>query len=463
MKPYLERADAVRPAPRQLAWQELGFYGLVCFGMNTFTDSEWGSGGESPELFAPEKLRVRQWVRIAKASGMKGLILWVKHYDGFCMWHTKQTEHSVEHSPCSVDIVAEAAKYCAEEGIRFGVRIALWDRHDLRYGQGEAYERFFHAQLDELLTGYGDLFCVWLDNTCGEGKHGRQQSMDMQKICDKIRRLQPNAVIGGCGPDVRFSGNYVGFCRKAEWSVVPYYYAPTPPLPDDIKPPRRYMMTDLEPGGEKALRKGHRLIWYPAEVSMPMRKSWFYHEEEKYECKALSKLLDVWYASVGGNACLMLAMSPDKTGSICKQDMETLLSVGAPLGIDFGEDLAQESAMSCSGCLDGDTQPENVLDGSDETYWASSPDGGECWIEIDLLDDYDINKLVLGEAVAQQGQRVESYSVFGEVGGRWQKLGGGATIGYRSICDFPELRVQRMRVVFHKVRGFATLRLLEAY
>ncbi len=462
MKEYIQQAVSVRPDARQLAWQQVGFYGLVCFGMNTFTDSEWGSGGESPELFAPESLRVHQWVRVAKAAGMHALVLWVKHFDGFCLWPSAETEHTVAYSPCKTDIVQQAARFCAEEGIQFGIRIALWDRHDLRCGQGKVYEDFFCAQLQELLTGYGPLFGVWLDDTCGEGKNGRRQTMDMERIYAMIRRLQPDAVIGGCGPDVRFSGNYVGYCRKSEWSVVPYYYAPMPPLPDDKKPPRRFSMTDLEPGGAKTLRKGHRLLWYPAEVALPMRKSWFYHEDEQFDCKALSKLLDVWYAAVGGNACLMLSVSPDKSGSICKQDMETLLSVGAQLSIDFGEDLAQDSAMSCSGCLDGKTGAENVLDGCADTYWASAPEKNS-FIEIDLLDDYDINKLVLGEAVAQQGQRVEAFTVLGEVHGRWQKLHSGTTIGYRTICAFPELRVQRIRIVFDRVREFATLRMLEAY
>ncbi len=454
-----ENAVKATPSPRQMQWQQTAFYGLVHFGMNTFTDSEWGSGGESPELYAPEKLSVHQWVRVAKNAGMRGLVLTVKHYDGFCLWPSRETEHTVEHSPCPTDVVGEMAKYCAEEGLKFGVRIALWDRHDLRYGTGDAYNKFLLAQLRELLTQYGELFGVWLDDTCGEGKNGRKQAIPMKEVYALIRSLQPNAVIGGCGPDVRFSGNYVGFCRRAEWSAVPYYYVPYAREADDVPPPRKYDLVDLELGTEKKFKKGYRALWYPAEVVFPMRKGWFYHESEKYECKALSKLIDTWYAAVGGNANFMLGVSPDKQGRICEADMQTLLSIGAQLSIDFAEDLAQESKMTSSGCAAG-SDAQNVLL-PDESFWQSDTDENP-WIEIDLLDDYDINKLVLREAVSL-GQRIEKYSVFGMVGGKWKKLGEGGVIGARSICRFPELRVQNIRVVIEKTRGFAALQGLEAY
>ena len=447
------------PSARQNAWQALMFYGVVHFGMNTFTDSEWGSGGESPQLYAPENLNVRQWVRVAKNAGMHGLIVCAKHYDGFCLWHTAQTEHSVLHSPCTTDVVQEAAKECAAENLAFGVRIALWDRHDLRYGTGEAYETFFLAQLKELLTGYGELFCVWLDNTCGEGKGGRVQTMDMEKIYACIREWQPNAVIAGCGPDVRFSGNYIGFCRRAEWSAVPYYYAPLPPKQNDVPPPRKYGAMDLELGTDKKWKKGHRAVWYPAEVAMPMRKGWFYHETEKFETKPLSKLVDTWYAAVGGNACFMLGISPAPDGKICESDMQTLLNLGAQLSIDFGEDLAQDSALTSSGCTDG-FAPENILT-ADERCWRS--DAPQCWIDLDMLDDYDIDKVVLREAV-QFGQRIGAFTIFGDVDGKWKKLYTGATVGYKTICRFAEeVRVRHLRVQIDKTRGFAALSGMEAY
>ena len=375
------------------------------------------------------------------------------------MWHTAETQHSVQYSPCPTDVIGEAAEACAKDGLRFGVRIALWDRHDLRYGTGELYMQFFLAQLRELLTNYGELFCVWLDDTCGEGKKGKKQDMDMQRIYALIRELQPNAVIAGCGPDVRFSGNYIGFCRKAEWSAVPYYYAPLPPRADDVPPPKKRDGMELSLGDEKKWKKGYRAIWYPAEVALPMRKGWFFHESDQYEVKALSKLVDTWYAAVGGNACFMLGISPDPTGGIHESDMQTLLNLGAQLSIDFGEDLAQDSALTSSGCADG-FAPENVLLPSDEDVWRS--DAESCWLELDMLDDYDINKVVLREAV-RFGQRIEAFSIWGDVEGKMQKLYTGTVVGLKTICRFPEVRVQRLRVVIEKTRGFAALSRMEAY
>lgn len=453
-------ASEAVPTNRQLMWQETGFYGRISFGMNTFTDSEWGSGGESPEQFAPTNLNVRQWVRLAKAASMNGLVLTVKHYDGFCLWHTKTTDHHVGNSPAKTDILSELAEQCRKEGLKLGIYIALWDRHDLRYGTGKAYEEVFCEQLRELLTNYGDIFCVWLDDFCGEVR--RKQTFDMDRIYKLIRSLQPDAAIAGCGPDVRFSGNYVGFCRREEWSSVPYYYAAMlPARPDDVKPPRKFDMMELELGTAKKFKKGHRAIWYPAEVSLPMRKGWFYHELEKYDVKSLSKLIDIWYASVGRNACMMLGMSPNTEGKICKEDAETLLSMGAQFSIDFREDLARASEMSCSGCLDNGCGADNVLK-ADDSYWNSGTED-ESWIEIDLLDEYDINKIVLKEAVSL-GQRVEKFTVTGLLDGKWKKLYEGNAIGYKCICKFrDEVRVRYIRVTIENTREFAAISALEAY
>ena len=460
----LENAKKVVPTKRQLLWQETGFYGLFSFGMNTFTDSEFGSGGESPELFDPGDFNIRLWAKAAKMSGMNGVLLTVKHYDGFCLWPSEYTNHTVKSSPWKNgegDLVGELATACRENGLKFGIFIALWDKHDLRYGTGEEYDKFFKNQLRELLTNYGDIFMVWLDNTCVPTRNGRRQSHDMQGIYDFIRELQPDAVIGGAGPDVRFSGNYVGVCRKAEWSVVPYYYAPNSLRDGDVKPPRRISFTDLDLGSRKKIKKGHRLIWYPAEVALPMRKGWFYHEYEMYDAKPLSKIVDTWYNTVGGNACFMLGISPDKNGKIPPQDAETMLSVGAQLQIDFNEDLALDSLMTASSQEDG-FGAENVIKEDRELYWKSSKGDEKPWIMIDLTDDYDIDKVVITEHIAS-GQHVEEFTLYGKVNGEWMKLSEGTVIGYKRICRFPEVRVQYMKLVIDKSRGPVSVERLEAY
>lgn len=217
-------AASITPSPRQLAWQQLEFYAFTHFGMNTFTNREWGDGTEDPALFNPDALDADQWVAAVKSAGMKALILTCKHHDGFCLWPSAYTEHSVKNSPWKNgqgDVVREVSDACRRGGIKFGVYLSPWDRHDARYGQGKPYDDYFVSQLTELATNYGDIFCFWFDGACGEGKNGKKQIYDWERYYAILRKLQPNAVLNVCGPDVRWCGNEAGHCRKAEWSVVP--------------------------------------------------------------------------------------------------------------------------------------------------------------------------------------------------------------------------------------------------
>lgn len=217
-------AASITPSPRQLAWQQLEFYAFTHFGMNTFTNREWGDGTEDPALFNPDALDADQWVAAVKSAGMKALILTCKHHDGFCLWPSAYTEHSVKNSPWKNgqgDVVREVSDACRRGGIKFGVYLSPWDRHDARYGQGKPYDDYFVSQLTELATNYGDIFCFWFDGACGEGKNGKKQIYDWERYYAVLRKLQPNAVLNVCGPDVRWCGNEAGHCRKAEWSVVP--------------------------------------------------------------------------------------------------------------------------------------------------------------------------------------------------------------------------------------------------
>ncbi|MCL2508632.1 MAG: alpha-L-fucosidase [Oscillospiraceae bacterium] len=468
--PIIEAAAKVVPSERQLKWHELEFYAFIHFGINTFTDSEWGSGGESPELFNPVKLNALQWAKIIKAAGMKALILTCKHHDGFCLWPSAYTDHSVKSSPWkdgNGDVVKEAANACRAVGIKFGVYLSPWDRHELSYGTGERYNEFFKNQLRELLTNYGDLFCVWFDGACGEGKDGRRQEYDWQGYYALIRELQPNAVISVCGPDVRWIGNESGVTRRSEWNVVPWYYSNAECVAaasqkDDLAPPKKISSTDLDLGSRAKIKKGHRLIWYPAEVDVSLRKGWFYHKNEDLTVKPLSKLADLYYKSVGANASLLLNLSPNQDGLIAERDMETLLSLGAQLEIDFNENLAEGSVMTCSTQLDGDHGAQNVLDPDKSKYWHSGMDPEKPWIEIDLGDDYDIDKVVLREHI-RTGQQIEEFTLYGEVEGKWKKLSEGTVIGSKRICRFPELRVQKMRLVIEQTRCFAAIEAFEAY
>lgn len=470
MDKVIEMAANVVPSERQLKWQELEFYAFIHFGVNTFTGSEWGSGYESPEVFNPTNLDTRQWVSTIKTAGMRGLILTAKHHDGFCLWPSAYTDHSVKFSSWMGgrgDVVKETADACREYGIKFGIYLSPWDKHDPRYGDGEAYNKFFKNQLTELLTHYGDIFCVWFDGACGEGKKGRVQEYDWEGYYEIIRELQPNAVISVCGPDVRWIGNEAGVCRKSEWSVVPYYYSSSEltaaaSQKEDGKAPKKVNYTALDIGSRKAIKDAGRLIWYPAEVDVSIRKGWFYHPSDDIGVKPLSKLLDYYYNSVGANAALLLNIPPTKEGVIHERDADMLLSLGAQLSIDFNENLAEGSVMSASGCLDDNHNAQKALGDDPDEYWHSGMNPDKPWLMIDLDDEYDINKVVLGEHI-RTGQQIESFKLYGQFDGKWKQLAENTVIGYKRICRFDEVRVRYIKLVIESTRCFATISKFEAY
>ena len=228
MNDFLKSAAKVVPNQKQLDWFDIEQYAFIVFGVNTFTNKEWGNGTEDEGVFDPKSLDCDQWVAAIKSAGLKGMILTAKHHDGFCLWPSKYTEHSVKNSPCDRDVVKEAADACRRGGIKFGFYLSPWDRNSKYYGTPE-YNDYFCNQLTELLTGYGDIFMVWFDNACGEGSNGKKQEYDFKRYFELIRKYQPNAVIfNDFGPDIRWCGNEAGKARDAEWAVVPtdrFHYA----------------------------------------------------------------------------------------------------------------------------------------------------------------------------------------------------------------------------------------------
>ncbi len=467
---FVKYAASIVPSERQLKWQELEFYAFFHFGMNTFTNSEWGNGNEDPELFNPEKLDCRQWAKVCQLSGMKGLILTAKHHDGFCLWPSAYTDHCVRSSKWKDgkgDVVAECAKACKEFGIKFGIYVSPWDRHEPTYGTGEAYNRFFKNQLRELLTAYGELFCVWFDGACGEGANGKKQEYDWEGYYELIRELQPNATINICGPDVRWCGNEAGVCRKSEWSVVPYWHSNSELIAaasqkNVTKPPKKINPTDLDLGSRKAIKNCNKLIWYPAEVDTSIRKGWFYHPDEDYSVKPLSKLMEIYYNSVGANANFLLNIPPTPEGKIAEKDLETLLAMGAQLEIDFNENLADGSIITDNRHLDEEHTGQMALSEYPDSYWHSGDDPEGAELILDLGDEYDIDKIVLGENI-RTGQQIEKFKLYAQINGKWKKIAAETTIGYKRICRFREIRVRYFKLVIEKARCFATISKFEAY
>ena len=467
---YIKYASGIVPSERQLKWQETEFYAFIHFGMNTFSDREWGTGTEDPDSFNPEKIDCRKWAKVIRLAGMKGMILTAKHHDGFCLWQSDYTDHCVKSSSWmggKGDVVKMCADACREEGIKFGIYVSPWDMHEQSYGTGEEYNNYFKNQLTELLTRYGELFCVWFDGACGEGKNGRRQEYDWEGYYELIRKYQPGAVISICGPDVRWCGNESGVCRKSEWSVVPYYHSSQGVVQANsqqelTKPPKKLNPTAVDLGSRKVIKKCNKLIWYPAEVDVSIRKGWFYHSSDDYTVKSLQKLMELYYNSVGNNANLLLNIPPMPSGEFNEKDIETLLGVGAQLEIDFRENLAEDSLITDNKHLDDKHTAAEILEPDKDRYWHSGPEPEGSEIILDLGDEYDIDKVLLAEHIAT-GQQIEKFTLYANIGGKWKKLSAGTVIGYKKICRFKEIRVRYFKLKINKARCFATLSAFECY
>ncbi|MDE5806459.1 MAG: alpha-L-fucosidase, partial [Paramuribaculum sp.] len=319
----IELAGRVVPTPQQLAWQQRPLTAFLHFGMNTFTNREWGDGKESPELFNPKLLDTDQWVRTLKDAGFEMVILTAKHHDGFCLWPTATTSHSVASSPWrdgKGDVVADLRRSCDKYGMKLGLYLSPWDRNAQCYGS-EAYNDLFVAQLTELLTNYGKVDEVWFDGACGEGPNGKKQVYDWLRFRDTMRDLQPDAVLAITGDDVRWVGNEGGRGRETEWSVtplVPKVYA----FADSVN--KALDMNEMSPslGGRDVVSRASQVFWWPAEVDVSIRPGWFYHETEQPH--PMSRMARIYLESVGRNATLLLNIPPDTDGLISPADCQRL-------------------------------------------------------------------------------------------------------------------------------------------
>lgn len=455
----------IRPSGRQLRWHEMEFYSFIHFGMNTFTDREWGLGDEDPKLFNPTELNADQWVNACVAAGMKGLILTCKHHDGFCLWPSKYTEHSVKNTPWKNgqgNVVKEVAEACKKGGIKFGIYLSPWDRHEKTYGDSEVYNRYFMNQLTELLTNYGEIFCVWFDGACGEGANGKLQVYDWDSYYELIRRLQPNAVISVCGPDVRWCGNEAGECRTSEWCVVPVELQDCEKIAkhsqkvDDGTFSRKVSSRDEDLGSRKAIDNAQKLVWYPAEVNTSIRPGWFYHASEDDKVRSQEELLAIYYGSVGGNASFLLNIPPDKRGLVHENDVMILKEFGATIARNFETNLLEDSTLTVSQSMDESHKIQNVLNKETDSYWCPASGTEAAVIEIDFHKEQTFNMFVMMEHI-QSGQRIEEYSIEVKVGGKWEKVYKGTTIGYKRICRFAAVKAQYVRLSIEKSRWQPTL------
>ena len=465
-----QRLVGVVPSERQLRLQQMEFYAFVHFTVNTFTDQEWGDGTENPSIFNPVKLDASQWVNAVKAAGMTGLILTCKHHDGFCLWPSKHTTHTVASSPYKDgrgDIVGEVAQACREAGIRFGVYLSPWDRNQPLYGTGKAYNDFFVAQLEELLTGYGDVFSVWFDGACGEGPNGKRQVYDWERYYAVIRRLQPDACIHVCGPDIRWCGNEAGQTREAEWSVVPHRTADTEKVASRSQQEdsaafrtREIHAQDCDLGSRDILADETDLIWYPAEVNTSIRPGWFWHESENDQVKPLEKLIDIYEKSVGGNATFLLNIPPTNEGLFHENDVRRLREFGSYLQECYGANLAEKAEISADKAFE-DCGINNVRT-DDEAYYLPEKADKNAAVVLRWEQEQLIRRVVLKEQI-RLSQRIERFAIDANLNGGWKQIYAGTVVGYKRIAVLSETQTDALRIRILDARIAPTIKFIGVY
>lgn len=427
------------PSPQQLEWQQMELTAFLHFGINTFTDREWGDGKEDPALFNPTDLDAEQWVRELKEAGFKMVLLTAKHHDGFCLWPTKTTKHSVASSPWKDgkgDVVKELRDACTKYGMKFGVYLSPWDRNAECYGDSPRYNEFFVEQLTELLTNYGEVHEVWFDGANGEGPNGKKQVYDWDAFYKTIQRLQPKAVMAIMGDDVRWVGNERGLGRETEWSatvLTPGIYARS--AENNSRLDINSQAKDL--GSREMLENATELFWYPSEVDVSIRPGWFWHENENGKVKSLKHLADIYFQSVGYNSVLLLNIPPDRRGHIHEADVARLKEFAAYRQQVFADNRVQKG----------------------QKMWdAASGDQRE----YELKSSSKINVVLLQEDIAR-GQRVESFRVEARVEGQWQLLGEGTTVGYKRMLRFPAVEAEALRITIGSARLEAHISNVAAY
>ena len=468
MNDIVFQAANVTPSPRQVAWQELEFIAFIHFTVNSFTNREWGDGTEDPSVFNPTEFDAAQWVNVCRDAGMKMLVLTVKHHDGFCLWPSRLTKHTVSSSPWRNgrgDIVREVADACREGGIKFGVYVSPWDRHEPCYGDSPAYNEFFRNQLRELLTDYGPVYDVWFDGACGEGPNGKMQVYDWDSYYRLIRELQPEAVISVLGPDVRWCGNEAGETRATEWSVVPTRMFDQATIAADSQQAEHdttalqtipWHAKDL--GGREAIRNETELMWYPAETNTSIRPGWFYHPDQDDKVKSLAHLLDVYYSSVGGNSVFLLNLPPDTRGLIHENDARRMRELGAVIRATFRHNLAAGAAATASQVRGNDPAyaAGKIIDGNKETYWSTDDGTAAASVEFDLNEEQVFNRAMLQEQI-RVGQRIESFALDAWNGKEWCAIANATTVGHKRLLRFGDVRSRRVRVRILESRICPTL------
>ena len=425
-------SNLVVPSPNQVVYQNKEQVGFIHFTVNTFTDKEWGYGDENPDIFNPVELDAEQWVLAAKAGGLTELILTAKHHDGFCLWPSKYTEHSVKNSPYKNgegDIVRELVDACRKHGLEVGLYLSPWDRNHKDYGKPE-YITYYRNQLLELLTNYGEIKEIWFDGANGgDGYYGganedrridKNTYYDWPNTVALVKRLQPNILIfSDAGPDLRWVGNEHGFAGRTFWSTIN-----SADLVIGGSDPA-YLNVG-EPGGDK---------WIIGQCDVSIRPGWFYHESQDSLVKSPQQLVDIYYKSVGRNGVLLLHLPPDKRGLIHENDVANLKALGDIIEETFKTNIALNASVRASSyrLKNKKFTAKHITDDDPATYWAAADEDSKVELIIELPEAAAFDRILLQEPITF-GQRISKFQILVENEDKgWDIISAETTIGYKRL------------------------------
>ena len=422
------------PSKQQMDWHNMEFYLFMHFGPNTFSDLEWGHGTEDPDIFNPTQLDCRQWARIARAAGAKGIIITAKHHDGFCLWPSKFSSHTVRESKWrngKGDVLKELSGACKEYGLKFGIYISPWDRNHPKYGTLE-YNDVYVNTMKEAVKGYGPIFEMWWDGANGEGPNGKKQVYDFRRFEKEIRLAAPGAVVfSDIGPDIRWVGNESGIAGETNWNLLD-----TAGLTRGAGGPSQDTLNRGNVNGRN---------WIPAECDVSIRPGWFYHAKENDKVKSGRELMSLYTKSVGRGANFLLNVPPDTKGLIHEKDSAALMDFRRLRNELLKTNLALHGKVEVSSKRSG-YLPGSLTDGSRKSHWAPPEGQTTCWIEVDMKIPQTFNTIVLEEYI-ELGQRIQSFSVEVWDGMKYQEVITGTTIGKKRILQFTEHTSSKVRLM----------------
>lgn len=444
-------AMSVVPTDKQLEWFNMEFYGFIHFGPNTFTGAEWGHGEEDPNVFNPLNIDTDQWAKVCSEAGMKGIILTVKHHDGFCLFPSAYSTHTVRESSWmdgKGDVLKLLSESCRKYGLKLGIYLSPWDMNHPDFTT-DKYNDVYINTIEEVLTNYGDIFEFWYDGG-DTGKNGKKQVYDWDRFDAKIRELQPNIVINGCR-DLRWVGNEEGHAPQTCWATI---------TRDSV------LAADKRADGSVLSLYGTGLengnIWAPAECDVSIRPGWFHRPSEDARVKSVAQLVDMYIGSVGRNSTLILNLAPDKSGQIPQTEIERLQSFRKHLDECFANNLALGTKITATDSRSSDFSAAKVINNNTNSYWATSDSVTTASLTFEWMSAVTMNAVMMQEYI-KLGQRVRAFNIEVDDNGKWRTVAQGTTIGRKRIITFDNVTTAKLRINITDSRAAITLCNVEVF